>query len=136
MEMKNKTRVTIMYSIAVVWIMLGLLLNHFNLGSSDFQIYGSVGNWLIYIGFIGLIIATVRLIFISKKRKTVDERMYFVAAKALRIAFLCLFIVAFIIMIIDGIKPITTPYHLFISYLVCIILIVYIISYKILLRFY
>ena len=125
-----------MYSIALVWIMLGLLFNHFNLGVSNFQIYGSVGNWLVYIGFIGLIIATVKLIFIAKKRKTIDERMEFVATKANRVTFLCLIIAAFVIMIIDGIKPITMPYHLFMSYLVCGILIVYFISYKVLLRFY
>lgn len=133
--MKNKTRVTIMYSLALVWIVLGLLLNHFNLGSSDFQVYGSVGTWLIYMGFIGIIIATVKLL-VHKKERVVDERMEFVAAKSLRMTFLCFFIAAFVIMIIDGINPITTPYHLFMSYLVCVILVIYIIAYKILLRFY
>ncbi len=135
MQMKNKTRVTIMYSIALAWLALGLLLNHFNLGRSDFQIYGSVGTWLIYIGFIGIIIATVRLL-VRKKERVIDERMEFVAAKSLRVAFLCFFILAFVIMIVDGIKLITTPYHLFMSYLVCMVLVIYIATYKILLRFY
>ena len=135
MQMKNKTRVTIMYFLALAWLTLGLLLNHFNLGSSDFQIYGSVGTWLIYLGFIGIIIATVRLL-VPKKERVVDERMEFVAAKSLRIAFLCFFILAFVIMVIDGINSIKTPYHLFMSYLVCVILVIYIIAYKILLRFY
>ncbi|MDD2666051.1 MAG: hypothetical protein PHI74_02755 [Methanocellales archaeon] len=133
--MKNKTRVTIMYSIALACIALGLLLNHFNLGSSDFQIYDSVGTWLIYVGFIGIIIATVRLL-VHKKERVIDERMEFVAAKSLRFVFLCFFILAFAIMIADGIRPITTPYHLFMSYLVCIMLVIYMATYKTLLRFY
>ena len=135
MEMKNKTRITIMYSLALAWLSLGLLLNHFNMGSPDFQIYGSVGRFLVYIGFVGIIIATVRLLM-PKKERVVDERMEFIAAKSLRFTFLCFFILAFAIMIIDGISPITTPYHLFISYLVCLILVTYMLAYKILLRFY
>ncbi|MBU1135913.1 MAG: hypothetical protein KJ559_00165 [Nanoarchaeota archaeon] len=135
MEMENKTRVTIMYAIALVAFILGLLFNYFKIGSPHFQTFGSVGNWLIYLGFVGLIIATVRLIFVSKK-KTTDERMEFVATKALRISFLSLIIGAFIIMIIDGIKTITIPYHMFMSYLVCGLLLIYIIAYKILLKFY
>lgn len=132
--MENKTRVMIMYAIALAMLILGLLLDYFKIGSPNFQIFGSVGNWLIYIGFVGLIIATVRLIFISKKKKAVDERMEFVATKALRITFLSLIIGAFIIMIIDGIKTITISYHMFMSYLVCIILVIYFIAYKILLK--
>lgn len=62
--------------------------------------------------------------------------MEFIVAKADRITFLCLFLVAFVIMIFDGIRPITTPYYLFMSYLVCGLLLVYISSYKILSRFY
>ncbi len=135
MQMKNKTRVTIMYSLALAWLALGLMLNHFNMGSVDFQIYGSVGTFFIYIGFVGIIIATVRLL-VPKKEKVVDERMEFVAAKSLRFTFLCFFILAFIIIIIDGISSIKTPYHLFMSYLVCVILVIYIIAYKILLRLY
>lgn len=134
--MENKTRVTIMYAIALVALTLGLLFDYFKIGSPTFQIFGSVGNWLIYTGFIGLIIATVRLIFVSKKKKTIDERMEFVATKALRISFLSLIIGAFIIMIIDGIKTITIPYHIFMSYLVCGLLLIYIVAYKILLKFY
>ena len=135
MKMKNKTRATLMYTFALVMLILGLSFNYFNIGRADFQIYGSVGGFLIYIGFVGIIIATVRLL-VPKKEKVVDERMEFVAAKSLRFTFLCFFILAFVIMIIDGIKPITMPYHLFMSYLVCVMLVISIISYKILLRLY
>jgi len=132
--MENKTRAKIMYGFAIVMLVMGLLFNYFNLGSSNFQIYGSVGNWLIYLGFVGLIIATVRAI--SRKRKTVDERMEFIATKSLRISFLFLIGLSFIVMIIDGIKTITISYHIFMSYLVSAMLMVYFIAYKILLKFY
>lgn len=62
--------------------------------------------------------------------------MEFVAAKALRITFLSLLITSFITMVIDGIKAITIPYHMFMSYLICGLLIIYLVTYKILLRFY
>ncbi len=132
--MKNKTRAKIIYGWGLVLILVGLILNHFKIGSPNFEIFGGIGNWLIYIGFIGLIIATVRLLT-KKKQKKVDERMEFVATKALRITFLFLLLAAFAIMIIDGIKTITIPYHLFMSYSICVLLITYFISYKILLRY-
>jgi len=132
--MKNKTRAKIMYGWAFVLILAGLILNHFNIGSPDFEIFGGVGNWLIYVGFVGLIIATVRLLT-KKKQKKVDERMEFVTTKALRITFLFLLLAAFAIMILDGIKTITFPYHLSASYMICALLIVYFISYKILLKY-
>jgi len=132
---KKPNKITLMYVFAISSLVTGLLLNYFKIGRSDFSAFGSVGNWLIYIGFFGLIFSTIRLILKPQKR-VVDERMVFLASKALKIAFLALVIIAFIVMIIDGIKPITMPYHLFMSYLVCGILVVYVGSYKVLLRFY
>ena len=82
----------------------------------------------------GLIVATLTEIW--RKDKVVDERMQFVATKAMRVTFLCLIVAAFIIMIVDGIQQITLPYHLFMSYLVSGLLAVYYISYKILLKRY
>jgi len=93
-----------------------------------------VGTYFIFAGFVGLIGAT--LTEIMRRDRTVDERMQFVATKAMRLTFLCLIITAFITMVIDGIRPITIPYHMFMSYLVSGILAVYYISYKILLRLY
>ncbi|RLG25912.1 hypothetical protein DRN85_04465 [Methanosarcinales archaeon] len=134
MEIESGTRAKLMYGIASSMLILGLLLNYFNLGTSNFAGFSSVGNWLIYLAFVGLMISTV--IALSKKRRAVDERMEFISTKALRITFLSLFVASFIIMIIDGIKAITIPYHMFMSYLVCGLLIIYFITYKILLRFY
>jgi len=134
MEIESGTRAKLMYGIASSMLILGLLLNYFNLGTSNFAGFSSVGNWLIYLAFVGLMISTV--IALSKKRRSVDERMEFISTKALRITFLSLFVASFIIVIIDGIKAITIPYHMFMSYLVCGLLIIYFITYKILLRFY
>ena len=131
----KKDKITFMYMFAISIMVLGMLFNIFKLGRGAFSAFGSVGNWLIYIGFIGLIYATIRLIWQPKKR-IIDERMEFVATKALRISFLVLVIFAFLIMIIDGIYRITMPYHLFMSYLVAGILAVYYIGYKILLKQY
>lgn len=124
-----------MYGWGILVLLSGLLFNYFNIGSPNFQIFGGIGNWLIYIGFIGLIIASFKTL-IKKKPKVVDERMAFIASKASRVAFTALFITAFAVIIIDGIKTIMIPYHLFVSYLICFILIVYFVSYRILLKFY
>ena len=134
MEIESGTRAKLIYGIASSMLILGLLLNYFNLGTSNFAGFSSVGNWLIYVAFVGLMLGTV--IAISKKKRTVDERMEFVAAKALRITFLSLLITSFITMTIDGIREITIPYHMFMSYLICGLLIIYFVTYKILLRFY
>jgi hypothetical protein len=71
-----------------------------------------------------------------RKDKIVDERMQFVATKALRSTFLSVIVAAFAIIVVDGIYPITMPYHLFMSYLVAGMLAAYYISYHVLLRRY
>ena len=133
MKIKNKTKAKIIYGWAFALILVGLMLNYLDIGSPDFKIFGGVGNWLIYVGFIGLITVTARVL-IKKRQKVVDERMEFIATKALRITFISLLLGSFIIMIIDGINKITLPYHMFMSYMICVLLVVYFISYKILLK--
>ena len=132
--MEKTRRRMIKYAFALAMLIFGVLLNHFNLGANSFSVYGSVGTYFIYAGFLGLIGATLTEIW--RRDRIVDERMQFVATKAMRLTFLCLIIAAFITMVIDGIRPITMPYHMFMSYLVSGILAVYYISYKILLRRY
>lgn len=133
--MKNKiqTREIYRYLFAVIILVTGILLNYLNIGK-EFLGFSSVGNWLIYISFVMIAIITLQL-FVNKKR-IVDERMMYIATKASRITFLALIITAFIIMIIDGINPIKIPYSLSMSYLICFLMIIYFISYKILLRKY
>ena len=132
--MEKTRRRMIKYATALAWLIFGVLLNHFNLGANGFGVFDSIGTYFIFAGFVGLIGATLTEIW--RRDRTVDERMQFVATKAMRLTFLFLIIAAFITMVIDGIKPITLPYHLFMSYLVSGILAAYYISYKILLRFY
>lgn len=131
----EKTRRRMMkYAFALAMLMFGVLLNHFNLGAKGFGVFGSIGTYFTYSGFAMLIIATLTEVW--RRDRIVDERMQFVATKAMRLTFLCLIIAAFITMVVDGIKPITMPYYMFMSYLVSGILAVYYISYKILLRLY
>jgi hypothetical protein len=129
--MKNKTRLGLKYGFAVFLIIAGLILMYLKIGE-EFLGFSSVGSWLIYVGFVMLAIITLQLI--SNKKRIVDERMEFVATKAARITFLALIIFAFLIMIIDGIKPITMPYSYFMSYLISGIVFIYFISYQVLLK--
>jgi uncharacterized membrane protein len=133
--MKEKTKLILKYGLSLVLIAMGLLFNHYGFGSDDFEIFGSVGSYLVYIGFVMLLITAVRQIFVKKKKKT-DERMEFVAAKASRVTMVFMILGAFAVVLLDGIQPITMPYHLFVSYAVCIILLVYMISYYGLMRSY
>ena len=132
--MERKTRILLKFLWAFGMIALGLLLNHFNLGVGSFVCYGSVGSYLIYAGFLSLIVISLAEVF--RKKQVKDERMEFVAAKAMRATFSVFVVVAFVLMIVDGIQPISMPYHLFLSYLVAGMLAVLVISYKILLRLY
>ncbi len=120
------------YSFATLLIISGIVLSYFNIGN-EFLGFPSVSLWLIYVGFIML--AVISLQILSKKKRIVDERMEFIAAKASRITFIGIILFAFIIMIIDGIKPVEFVYSYFMSYFICGIVLLYAISYKILLRF-
>ena len=131
----EKSKGTILrYGMSVLFLALGVLFNSFNVGSRNFLSFGSVGNWLIYIGFVSLMIVTIRTL--SKKERKVDERNYFIAAKANRITFIMIILAAFIIMVCDGIKTITLSYHMFMSFFVCGIILAYFVSYKILEKYH
>jgi len=132
MDRKMSMRLKFLWAFGLMF--LGLMLDHFNLGTDTFLGYGSVGTFLIYIGILGLLV--VGLGDLLKRDKMKDERMEFVAAKAMRVTFLVFVVVAFVLMVVDGIQPITMPYHLFLSYLVAGMLAVLFFSYKILLRVY
>ena len=130
--MEEKTKLILKF--ALVLIAIGLLLNHYGLGSPEFTIFGSIGSYLVYIGFVMLLITAVRQI--SGKKKKTDERMEFVAAKASGVTMVFMILGAFAVVLLDGIQPITMPYHLFVSYSVCVILLFYMISYYVLMRRY
>jgi uncharacterized membrane protein len=119
------------YSFAIVTLIAGLILSYLNIGN-EFLGFSSVGLWLIYVGFVMLIVISLQIF--SKKKRVVDERMEFIAAKASRITFMGIILFAFIIMVIDGIKSLDFAYSYFMSYFICGIVLLYAISYKILLR--
>jgi len=133
-EMDNTTRTLVKYAFGVGLIVIGLLFESFGLGYESYSPFGSVGSFLIFIGFGVLLLATIKLIW-KPRKKIVDERMEFVAAKAMRVAFVVFVIAAFILIIIDGITPITMPVHLLVSYVVCLLLVAYVIAYTILLKY-
>jgi len=126
--MKNKQK-TWRYIFAVVVLAIGIILEYLKIGK-EFLGFSSVGTWLIYIGFVMIVI--IRLQFIKNKKRIIDERMIKISYKATRITFVAIILVAFFIMILDGINPINLAYSMFMSYLICFMIITYFISYKIL----
>ncbi|MBN2142333.1 DUF2178 domain-containing protein [Candidatus Woesearchaeota archaeon] len=132
-EGAKKSRKAWKYGFGIAVILLGAILNLTTAGQGEFLGFGTVGNWLVYVGFISMAIVTLQAM--SSKKRVVDERMLHVAAKANRVTFLAVLILAFVIMIIDGLRPITMAYHMFMSYLVCYMMIVYFISYKAMLKY-
>jgi hypothetical protein len=58
------------------------------------------------------------------------------ALKSTRLTFVIFIFSAFVLMIADGIKPISVPYSIFLSYFVCFILLCNVIIYKIMLKYY
>lgn len=120
------------YGFAFIVLIAGTLLMAFDIGDA-FLGFASVGTWLLYIGCIMLAIITLQTI--KNKKRVVDERMQAIAAQAARITFTVIILAAFIIMVIDGIAPIALSYALFMSYFICGIVLVYLIAYKLLLRY-
>lgn len=133
--MDNTTRTIVKYAFGLGLIVIGLLLESFGLGYESYSTFGSNGSFLIFIGFGVLLLATIQLIWMPRE-KIVDERMEFVAAKAMRVAFVVFIIAAFILIIIGGITPITMPAYVLVSYIVCLLLLAYVIAYNILLKYH
>ncbi|KYC52771.1 MAG: hypothetical protein AMQ74_00620 [Candidatus Methanofastidiosum methylothiophilum] len=133
---KVVTKKGMIYRIAFIAILMvvGITLNLYNIGSNEFFGQSTVGNYLIYIGFVMILVTSIN--YFKKREKIIDERMEMLRYKAATITFMAFIFVSFAIIIIDGISPITIRYSLFISYLVCTILVIYIIAYKVLERKY
>ena len=120
------------YVFALVCIVTGVILSQLKIGA-NFLGFSSVGTWLLYVGFV--MVAVITLQIKSNKKRVVDERMIQLGSKAGRITFIGIILFAFIVMIIDGISPITIAYSYFMSYLVCGIIVIYLIAYKVLLKY-
>lgn len=121
------------YLFGFLLVVIGILLNYFKIGQ-EFLGFNSIGLWMIYVGFVMFIVITLQ--YFSKRKKIIDERMEKIGYRSSRIVFLILILGAFIIMIIDGIKPIIIPYHMFMSYMISGIVLIYFVSYKILEKIY
>ncbi|NPV49667.1 MAG: hypothetical protein HPY60_00510 [Candidatus Methanofastidiosum sp.] len=117
-----------------ILMVLGITLNLYNIGSNEFFGQSTVGNYLIYIGFVMILVTSIS--YFKKREKIIDERIEMLRYKAGTMTFMFFIFVAFVIIILDGIQPITMRYSLFISYMVCAILVFYVIAYKVLERKY
>ncbi|MFO8015497.1 MAG: DUF2178 domain-containing protein [Candidatus Woesearchaeota archaeon] len=122
-------RIIFGYGFGLVVIAAGIMINYLGVGGQEYVMFGSVGLWLLFIGFITLMITTLQKI--NGKKKNTDERVEYIGHKASKVTFLVLIIAAFIIMIIDGISPIGVPYHAFMANLIAGVVLVYFIAFKV-----
>ena len=131
MRMEYKQKRTWAAVFGLVCLVAGIVLNALGVGSGSwFAGFGSVGNWLIYIGVVSFLVLVVRSF---RKPRKVDERMLHVANQAGRMTLVAFFVMSLAVMVWDGIAPITLPYRLFMSYLVCGVMLFYMGDYIILL---
>ena len=128
----KKKKLISMSIFGFVLILLGSFFQIKGIGLDFLSPTWTLGSWLIYVGIVSFFIVIVKSF--RKEEKLVDERMKYIAMKASKVTFLGVLFGAFIIMIIDGINKITIPYSLFMSYFVCGIVLLYLISYKVLER--
>jgi uncharacterized membrane protein len=129
----DEKKITMRVIFSVILIVAGIIINLL-VSPKEFFGYNSVGTYLIFCGMLILALALLRG-FVLKPRKY-DERMMAIALKSTRLTFIIFILSAFALMIIDGIKPITLPYSIFLSYFVCFILLCNIVIYKIMLKYY
>jgi len=127
----EKRNIVLRYAFALVLIIGGILSEIFGIGQGFFAGFPSLGIWLVWAGFLMLMVVTLNLI-VGKKR-VIDERMEYVAAKASRLTFLAFVIIAFALMIADGVSPIGTPVHMLMAYLVGAMMLVYYAAYYLML---
>lgn len=118
------------YAFAAFLILLGVIFKVFDIGNKEFFSFNSVAFYLMYVGFLMLFIITISNFV--KKDKIIDERMEKIGYKSYRLTFFITFMAAFMLMIYDGIVSVQIELSNFVSYAVCFIFIVYVISYKIL----
>ncbi len=133
----SRKRRAFTYSFGILIIIAGLALNMLGIkGNEALTGFGSVGNWLIMIGVISIFIATLKAFDILGKRKPVDERVEFIAARASRLAFMAFLVVAFAIMVADAVHPLAAPYFTVMSGLICGMVLAYAMAFKVLERRY
>jgi uncharacterized membrane protein len=133
---KVVTKKSMIFRIVFITVLIvsGALLNQFNIGTNELFGYSTVGNYLIFIGFVMVLVTTIT--YFTKREKIIDERMEMLRNKTMTLTFTVFIFAAFALIIWDGIWPITMRYSMFISYAVCTMLLFYVIAYKVLERRY
>ena len=129
-EKIRKKKTSYKVSFGFVIILLGIIFQSNKIGMDFMSPSWTLGSWLIYVGIVILFIVFIRSL--KKQERKVDERTQYISMKASKVTFLFIILGSFFVMIIDGIKKITLPYSMFMSYLLCAIILVHFISYKIL----
>ncbi len=124
----SQKSIIIRYIFAFIFLLVGFLFNFLNIGMTPFFNYGTVGSYLIFCGLLFIFVTTI-MIF-SKKDKIIDERNEKIGYKAMNWVWYTICIGGFIIMIIDGIFKINLSISYFVSYSICLLLIIYFIAYK------
>lgn len=125
----KKRKITLLFGLG--FIIAGVLLNSAKIGTQEYLGFSSAGTWMMYIGFVTLLITAIKW---KVKERKVDERINYIAAKANRITFIAVMVAAFLVMVIDGVYPINMRYGMFMSYVVMFMIIIYSVSYKIIER--
>lgn len=120
------------YIFALTIIVLGILLNLLKIGMNEMFSYSSVGNYLIYCGILITFLVSIRSFF--KKEKIVDERAERIGYLSMVYVWWVIFLGGFLFIILDGIYHFKFSLGLFVSYAICVLLLVYIIAYKIIER--
>jgi len=125
---KVVTKKGMIYRIVFIAVLMagGLLLNTFNIGKNELFGYSTVGNYLLYLGFVMILVTS--MMYFTKREKIIDERIEMLRYKAGTLTFTVFIFVAFALIILDGIYPITMRYSMFISYAVCAVLLFYVIA--------
>jgi hypothetical protein len=132
MTVSKKANTKKSFKIKLIWaiglIIIGFLFLFFRIGQDNFLVFPSAGLFLIYVGFIALIVAIIPQIL--NKNRIVDERAEHIGYKASRITTILLFLTLFITIIIDEMITIKIPYSIYASFLTCFYVICYLLSYK------
>ena len=124
----TRNKMKIKYAFAGIIIILGIIFLLFGIGGKEFGGFPSLGFWILYVGILYTAIVTIS--FVLNRKKIIDERMEHIGYRASRLTTLVLMLFLFSVMVIDGIYTIEFRYYLFSSGLVCLYVLTYLISYK------
>lgn len=130
---KNNVSFRISILIAFILIAVGIVLNSMGFNNGFFE-FASFGNWIVFLGTMILIVSLINLIFSNKT--IVDERTAMIKFKSAQVSYVFFLILAFILMIIDELNPLEIKISYLLSYLICAILIVNFLTYRILNKIY